>query len=389
MNHWKDKLNLNANASYGVGIKEWTAAKQLGDSCSTVHTYFEYDGLGIYTDYNKIEELLLTDQEGFPKFSPWVKAVPNDRVSQITQLFVDDFGTQCLEIVVSLKENKIVQVQYATTNKYYLPEFVKALSPYKNTAKVVEDNYMHALSKTMDGYEFSPIGKFNTELVFSNYAQTVQTRIPAVLETLQSHNPSGRLIILMGEPGTGKTNFIKGLASNTTSCQYIFIHPSFLSSLSDPSILPSLMHFRKEEKSLVFVVEDADTAVTSRSLDNMTTMSALLNWGDGILGSMLNTKFILTTNARKVDLDPAIMRPGRLAHHLTLDRLNTAEANVVLERLRPGTTELFGAEGATLAEVYRKVRDLNNGKEVNEETSEGDGDVLPEARQATRSIGFR
>ena len=55
-------------------------------------------------------------------------------------------------------------------------------------------------------------------------------------------------------------------------------------------------------------------------------MSHLLNIGDGFLGDFLRMQVVATTNSDFQELDPAVMRPGRLVGAREFRRLSREEA---------------------------------------------------------------
>jgi ATP-dependent 26S proteasome regulatory subunit len=68
----------------------------------------------------------------------------------------------------------------------------------------------------------------------------------------------------------------------------------------------------------------------------------------------LDLRIIATTNAKKVQIDEAILRPGRLCVYCSVGHLPAKQAGEVFRRLT-GSEQEFG-EKTTLAEVYRLAR---------------------------------
>ena len=60
-------------------------------------------------------------------------------------------------------------------------------------------------------------------------------------------------------------------------------------------------------------------------------MSSVLNIADGLVGRMLRLHILCSVNARLEDLDPAIMRPGRLMNQRTFRRLRRPAAERLAE----------------------------------------------------------
>ena len=59
----------------------------------------------------------------------------------------------------------------------------------------------------------------------------------------------------------------------------------------------------------------------SRRSDNREAVSSVLNIADGLVGRMLRLHILCSVNARLNELDPAIMRPGRLMNQRAFRRL--------------------------------------------------------------------
>jgi len=120
------------------------------------------------------------------------------------------------------------------------------------------------------------------------------------------------------------------------------------------------------------VIEDGDVCLVPRRNDNISAIAALLNLSDGILGSMIDIKMVISTNAEIKDLDQAILRPGRLCRDIHVGPLPFEQANKVYQRLT-GRKAVSLDEAMdyrdyyTLAEIYDVVnnptdRGLSSGK---------------------------
>jgi SpoVK/Ycf46/Vps4 family AAA+-type ATPase len=119
---------------------------------------------------------------------------------------------------------------------------------------------------------------------------------------------------------------------------------------------------REKDKNIpiILLMEDADSSLATRQLDNVSRLSDLLNMSDGILGDMADLRILATTNSRKDDIDKAVIREGRMNEYIQLQPLEETQANQVFLRLVPNQTlqeagHLFGAN-TTLAYVYKEAR---------------------------------
>ena len=94
-----------------------------------------------------------------------------------------------------------------------------------------------------------------------------------------------------GEPGTGKTSYIKCLPQFADKT-FIFIPPSFGEILVSPSFLSFMM----TQKNCVLIIEDAESILRSRKGGQNHAVSNILNLTDGILAEMLGIQIICSLN---------------------------------------------------------------------------------------------
>ena len=97
-------------------------------------------------------------------------------------------------------------------------------------------------------------------------------------------------------------------------------------------------------------MEDAEAVLMRRGVDNGFSVSALLNLSDGLLGDGLALHIICTVNCKLTELDPAVMRPGRLRSVYEFTLLSYDQA-VQLARYR-GISILREPRKYSLAEIY-------------------------------------
>jgi ATP-dependent 26S proteasome regulatory subunit len=176
---------------------------------------------------------------------------------------------------------------------------------------------------------------------------------------MNADQPRGRVAILNGEPGTGKTFLVRGLLNDIKDAVMVIVPANLVVQLAQPGMIPALVELHKDsgERPIIFLIEDADEVLATRMGDNMSAVSAVLNLGDGILGKLLDIRLICTTNAKHQDLDAAIMRPGRLSAHVSVDALPYEKAQVVYRRLLGAEAELPRHREYTLAEIYQMAFD--------------------------------
>jgi hypothetical protein len=168
--------------------------------------------------------------------------------------------------------------------------------------------------------------------------------------------------LLRGEPGTGKTSFLRQLiAKLTDSHRFYYLPIAHASWMSEPAMVNfwlDQLHCNGKLKTVV-VLEDAESLIVERSSDNQHALANLLNVSDGLLGDFLQLHLILTINARVERLDPALLRPGRLLASREFRRLDRAEA----ERLAQAKNIALPTQADyTLAEIYHSNHTARAGK---------------------------
>ena len=130
------------------------------------------------------------------------------------------------------------------------------------------------------------------------------------------NSPKSGLMVLHGEPGTGKTSYIRNLIYRTKK-RFMFFDKSLFHHMSDSSLIDMLLDHRNS----VIVLEDCEDLLTDRT-GLGSCMTTILNLTDGIIGDSMKFKFICTFNADVMDIDPAILRKGRMHLKYEFKKLN-------------------------------------------------------------------
>ena len=166
------------------------------------------------------------------------------------------------------------------------------------------------------------------------------------------NNKANGLSIFEGRPGTGKTCYLRHLMGVLKeSHRFYFIPSSTMGVLSKPEFIGFWGEQRRNHANRKFVVilEDSDAALMTRASDNREQVSAILNLSDGMLADFLHLQIICTINCSAADIDPALLRPGRLLCHRVFGRLDYAQAARLAEHLG---RKLPVASDYSLAEVF-------------------------------------
>ena len=166
-----------------------------------------------------------------------------------------------------------------------------------------------------------------------------------IVDRLNSNNDKG-IILLHGDPGTGKTSYIKHLTTLIKDKDILFIPPSMAEMLSEPTIIPFLM----DHKNSILIIEDAERVISDREGNGSPAgVSNILNLTDGILGDCLNIQVIATFNMKREKIDQALLRKGRLIAEHKFGKLTVEETNKLLKHL--GKDHVV-EEGMVLADIY-------------------------------------
>jgi len=208
------------------------------------------------------------------------------------------------------------------------------------------------------GLEFHSVGLAGCKLERDNYATDVLVAYDRMKSELISVNPKGRLNILDGLPGCGKSFFIRGLLEEVKGACFVVVPAHYIAALSEPSAIAALTKFRKDnnDKPIVLIAEDADQCLIKREEGQISAVSAVLNIGDGLMGAVWDIRILATTNVSWIDLDPAIKRPGRLNTATSLKALDVDQANAVFKRLTGNDSNPF-TKPKLLAEIYQHAND--------------------------------
>jgi SpoVK/Ycf46/Vps4 family AAA+-type ATPase len=122
---------------------------------------------------------------------------------------------------------------------------------------------------------------------------------------------------------------------------------------------------RNSKLRKVLILEDAESIMMRRGEDNREKVATLLNLTDGMLGDALGLHVVCTLNSELADLDPALLRPGRLVAHRDFELLAAEQAQRLAKELglpaprseRVSLADLFnaGTQPKTTAPSRRKA----------------------------------
>ncbi len=263
-------------------------------------------------------------------------------------------------ISVSDKEDDWLDVSGSTLDKEI---FEKIINLFEGKLKPRASNkgVVYMLGKTMSGLELFNIGKGGIELNENNYDDTVIRGYRRLVADLKSKSPAGRLGILSGPPGTGKTYLIRALLEEVLAC-FVMIPATMVDAIGSPDLIPHMLKIKESNPgySIVFIIEDGDRVLLNRGMDNVSAISTLLNITDGILGDLVDLRVIVTTNEKTVKVEPALLRPGRISARVDVGFIGPDRAYTIYHKLMGNMNvapEWEDKDKITLSTVYQKARE--------------------------------
>lgn len=248
-----------------------------------------------------------------------------------SSFYLFDHGTVHVEFSVTY-----VKVSALSSDEKFVTDMRRNVS--KDFLPAVQSGHIFAIVRAGQRLSLSTLGDASIPLVSTNYTPSVLEDYNFVVKDLRSDNPSGRIVVMEGEPGTGKTHLIRAMLKEVSDAMFVLVSPEMVSSLAGPELLPLLLSNKQDYSMngpIALVLEDADRCLVTRGENNLNSIQSLLNLGDGILGSLLDLRIIATTNAKKLEMEAAILRPGRLSKRLEVGPLDLDTARGVFRRLLP------------------------------------------------------
>ena len=246
----------------------------------------------------------------------------------------------------SKDKDPLVQLDIAydiTTGKLNEQFELNNIKSFERTKKKSNIQLVKSEMGHMDTEEFDLfVSPMELEL---NYGSEFSKVHDVIVKKLNEHNGKG-IILLHGDPGTGKTSYIKHLTTLIKDKDILFIPPSMAEMLSEPTIIPFLM----DHKNSILIIEDAERVISDREGNGSPAgVSNILNLTDGILGDCLSIQIVATFNMKREKIDQALLRKGRLIAEHKFSKLNADDTNKLLKHLKKDHKV---SEGMTLADIY-------------------------------------
>jgi len=152
------------------------------------------------------------------------------------------------------------------------------------------------------------------------------------------------LIVFYGKSGTGKTSYIRYLSSRVGK-QKLFVPANLTYKIGSAEFLNLLNDFHNS----LLIIEDADSILKKRSNDPDHVIVNLLNLADGVLSDFFHIQIICTFNNDIADIDPALLRKGRLIAKYCFKELTAEKTNQLCRELG---YQFVPNHEMTLADIY-------------------------------------
>lgn len=227
---------------------------------------------------------------------------------------------------------------------------------------------------TFWGSTGSDYSSFHRRTTLLNWNDSTRSNYPAgqleQMDNLINLTPplfGGKIILLHGAPGTGKTSFIRAISRQWTHwCHTSYVtDPDVFLGLSGAMLNVVTWRYESyiqadvlpENAYHLVVLEDVDELIDQDAKRRSgQALSRLLNLGDGVLGQSSNLLLCLTTNVPMEQLHGAVSRAGRCMAQIEFKNFTLKEANEWLRYHNISEEDISKIERKnyySLAELYQ------------------------------------
>lgn len=272
---------------------------------------------------------------------------------KLTDLYYQVLVSKDNYLVVIFSENNNnkldVYYDYNRTSKDLIKNLIKLANKhtkrYKKTVQAPKINLVvsgrNDITTISREFKHKKLTKEELEIHYGTKFLTVYNKL---LEFLDKDKG---LVLLHGEPGTGKSTIIKQLIADSLKDRMLYLSPESISCIGNPTFTKFLINYPNS----TLLAEDAECVLMKQEFREQATTN-LLNLTDGLLASILSTKIIATFNTEISKLDSALLRPGRLYLKYEFNKLTVEESNRFLEYYK-STNRV--SKDSTLAELFTLV----------------------------------
>ncbi len=197
-------------------------------------------------------------------------------------------------------------------------------------------------------------------------------------------NSSQSILILFGNPGTGKSKLIQYIVGK--SPQILQKTARVLVIKGKENIIRSADNFNTYLENDIVVLDDFDFVSFTRNEDNdiANVISTILSVTDGFIPK--RPKIIISTNKKFSEIDPALLRPSRLFDILELKAISRSHFKKICKsypKLLPGLELFKKKENVKIAEIFDYITRIKQADNylIDKEVSKKEG-------QYSKKLGF-
>jgi hypothetical protein len=228
----------------------------------------------------------------------------------------DDDNDYEIEDTFSQTEAMYISILPTMENKIYIEKLIKNINKFLiDVSKQVNRFYM--IAQNQKGFFTQKTNFKSIPIKDDRYDLFYGKKFPHEKIKKFIEEETENLILLHGDPGTGKSNYIKHIITNSKK-KIIYIPPSMLTTISSPGFITFMM----ENKNSILLIEDAEEVL---SIERNSATNNLLGLTDGFLKDALGLKVIATFNCDIGKIDPALLRKGRMFFEYNFNKLSVEE----------------------------------------------------------------
>lgn len=303
---------------------------------------FYYEGSNYVIDIDRVDKWL--SGSGLVEFKMLNKTAYDIKRNQYDIEELSYFYVLKDEVMIRIQQDKLIIIAPTEENKVYKKvfEFIR-----KSFRRMKLDKEFFILNFKNNHFTLKPIKIKPIDVDFKKrYNDDFGEFDKDLVENLD--NEKSGIILLHGEPGTGKTTYLKKLIIDTDK-KFIYINPNLVPNL----LSPEFIDFIVQNNNSVLIIEDAEKIVKDRnSFDsNQASVANLLNISNGLLSDALKMKIICTFNADIKDIDKALLRKGRIISKYEFKVLEKNKCQDLMNELYPGN-DIVVDKPMTIAEIY-------------------------------------
>ena len=258
------------------------------------------------------------------------------------QFYFDRESEIFLQVWYAKGEYCVQSVYYGNQQWDITDKLSKLLAKYRVPSK---ETHMGVMAKNQSGAITLHVFDVNydeIDLSF-HYGEDFIDFHEKVVDSLT--NKHRGVVLMHGLPGTGKSNYIKYLASLVPDKQFIYVPLTYISFLGSPDAVS----FLSRHTNSIFVIEDCEQYIKSRAGGSGSAVADILNLSDGILSDLAKCQIICTFNSNIGEVDKALLREGRLIGEHYFDKITVDGEKMTL-------AEYFNQDTKAVRKVQEKPK---------------------------------